>query len=275
MLMTQKLAIHLKLEDNVSDSSGLGNNGTIFGAVSYGTGADIMHPGSNRALVLSNTAGTSNFVRVAEPVSSRGEGISFDQVDIIRNTKSFTVSCWVKPQWVQSFEMYVSTTCPGNGWYLARWGTSANQAVFNINGGAVGTVDPLNDGQWHMVTAVVNTETNRQAVYCDGSLQGQGDAYPNPGYDFLVGALNWSSPSSPSFDLGYTGLIDDVRYYNYALADTDIMQLYADFRGPFCPKNSNPIAGDLNKDCGVDFEDMAVMAASWLNCNRYPVAVCE
>jgi hypothetical protein len=274
MLMTKKLAIHLKFDGNVTDSSAMGNNGTAVGSVAYGIGADGV---TNHALQLSNTSGTSNYVRVLNPVSSLSSGIAMSSKDIIANTSSFTISCWVKPSFVQSFEMYVSTACPGNGWYLARQSTGSN-AIFNTfdsSVAVVSTVDPFNDGKWHMLTAVVDSVNREDFLYLDGKLQSQGVASPNPGYDFLVGALNWAKYPSLSIDLGYTGLIDDVRYYNYALAQDDLYDLYYQVSGKaFCPTGGAG-TGDLNADCKVDFADLALISEDWLNCSLYPASTCD
>ncbi len=274
MLMTKKLAIHLKFDSNVIDSSGLGNNGTAVGTVAYGVGADGV---ANSALQLSNTSGTSNYVRVINPVSSLSSSIDTSSKDIIANTKSFTISCWIKPSFVQSYEMYVSTACPGNGWYLSREAGSTTQARFNTfdtSVALISTTDPLNEGNWHLITAVVDSDAGKDYLYLDGIKQGEGVANPNPGYDFLVGALNWVKYPSLSVDLGYTGLIDDVRYYNYALEADDLYELYYEMTGvPICLGGAG--TGDLNADCKVDFTDLALMSEGWLNCSLYPASACD
>ena len=54
-------------------------------------------------------------------------------------------------------------------------------------------------------------------------------------------------------------IFDDVRIcYNYALTEAEILKLSC----------IPPIAGDLDGNCRVDFDDFAVLASEWLECNR-------
>jgi hypothetical protein len=270
-LVTKKLAIHLKFDGNAQDSSGLSNNGTVVGTVAYTTGADGK---ANGALQLNNSSGTSNYIRLINPVAS--QGIDPSLADIIANTNSFTISCWIKPSFVQGYEMYVSSGSPSTGWYMSRQAASNTQARFYIDeSGVIPTTGPLGDGNWHMFTAIVDVDAKIASIYLDCAKQGEGVAAPGPGRDFLIGALNWAKYPSLSIDCGYTGSIDDVQYYNYAISTNELYQMYYDMTGtPFCD-NGALLDGDFNKDCKVDFNDLLVVVGDWLECNLYPASVCN
>jgi hypothetical protein len=63
----------------------------------------------------------------------------------------------------------------------------------------------------------------------------------------------------------FTGLIDEVRIYDYALSQADIVsQVLAD--GGTLPTTcaSEALSGDLTEDCYVDLIDIAELGASWL-----------
>lgn len=57
--------------------------------------------------------------------------------------------------------------------------------------------------------------------------------------------------------MGWDGLIDDVRIYNYALSEDEIA-------GILC---SEKIESDLDGNCKVDFRDFALFVSDWLTCN--------
>jgi hypothetical protein len=45
--------------------------------------------------------------------------------------------------------------------------------------------------------------------------------------------------------------------------------------GPEIARCRRPLRGDLNGDCRVDFQDMALMAMSWLECELDPPQACR
>ena len=64
---------------------------------------------------------------------------------------------------------------------------------------------------------------------------------------------------------GWNGYIDDVRVYNVALAEVNIRNLLGRYNlSNIC---NEYLLGDINKNCYVDLEDFAILAADWLDCN--------
>jgi hypothetical protein len=81
-----------------------------------------------------------------------------------------------------------------------------------------------------------------------------------------MGYRSVPSTTNPNYEY-FDGVLDEVRVYNKALTYTEIKNIYTGDGGTL-PSTANCIsgvlAGDLNEDCYVNMEDLAVMAGSWL-----------
>ena len=82
----------------------------------------------------------------------------------------------------------------------------------------------------------------------------------------------------------FNGVLDDVRIYNYALSNTEVVDLYYDIlETPVCLNldalnlqfdvAGGGVSGD-EPDCLVTLADFAVFAQTWLNCGLYPLSEC-
>lgn len=149
---------------------------------------------------------------------------------------------------------------------------SANDAAY----WAEGNPDiELDDGQWHMITAVYDPQTTSYTIYTDGdnneTIVLDLTGHPLPASPISIGGRETEN----SVD----GAIDDVRIYSYPLTAVQIAQLYVDFEHDkyVCMEEAeNPLtAFDLNKDCMVNLADLALFAAQWLECQRYPQSACD
>ncbi len=142
----------------------------------------------------------------------------------------FTINAWIK------------TTAPGGGsqYYNGNpvitaevagvtndFGTSINSGgKFGFGVGApdqtIQSTTSVNDGNWHMVTAVRSTSTSTISVYVDGVLENS-----------LITADNGPLTASPDITIGgdivnnlyFPGLVDDVRIYNSALTSVQVQAL--------------------------------------------------
>jgi hypothetical protein len=269
-LSLKKLVAHWTFDGNLLDSSGLANHGTAVGKMTYMTGADNA---ANGALFLDNLAGgqAENYVKIINPVWSR----DIPNADLISYCGSFTLTLWVRPSFLQAYEMYVSTGIqPNGGWYCGRYGSDPNVTLL-INPVQNGfSAGPINDGSWHFLTAVVDVSAGTLSLYVDSRLKAQKSALPTGGVDFLIGALNWKANrnAADNISLGYTGLLDDVRIYNYPLSQNEINGL---FNGIVEHAVCNEIIfGDINQDCVVNLADFAVITANWMICNLVPASAC-
>ena len=81
----------------------------------------------------------------------------------------------------------------------------------------------------------------------------------------MVGALENDTTPSP-----LTGVLDDVKIYNYARTNHQVAVECHDVTG-YKPCEIWPYSQfDFNLDCIVDIRDFALFAAEWLACGRYP-----
>jgi hypothetical protein len=123
----------------------------------------------------------------------------------------------------------------------------------------------LIDGNWHHV--VVTYDGDYRVIYIDGLAKASD--YPNQhevqtSANFLIGKTNTTNPTGEF----YTGALDEVKVYNYALTAVNVAQAYTDIKGvDVC---LYPPLYDLDKDCSVDLDDFTLIASEWLNCGLYP-----
>ncbi len=125
----------------------------------------------------------------------------------------------------------------------------------------------LTSGQWsHFVCCYDNVT---QKTYANGLLV----ASVNNNAELPVLAGDLMIGQVPAGGNWFNGLIDDVRIYNYSLSDKEAARLYTDVTGGYvCLQKSSY---DLNADCQVNLEDLAILASKWLTCNRYPITACD
>lgn len=166
-----------------------------------------------------------------------------------------TISVWVKSTGVSTGW----ATIIGKGrysWRLCRNGTT-NFASFHFNSPnyeykADGDRTII-DGQWHHLAAVYDGGSIR--LYVDGLL----DA-------FALTSEPVNERTDPVYignrsdaDRYWIGHIDDVRIYRFAMGPQEIERLYE--QGRACWR-LDPY--DLDQNCRVDTEDLAVLAGQWL-----------
>ena len=193
-----------------------------------------------------------------------------------------TISFWVKytgeaaPAWRL---LMCKFDIGSNGWLFGL--DSAGVVMINEGGAAAYDNDDTTayDGEWHLVTCVVDAEAGTATMYLDG-------------YAGAVGNVNFAAQAKPvsptciggegiNGGLSIDGMIDEVRMYSYPMTQHEIIdQLYYpysqtavciesyaseyDFTGP-----------DGAADCTVNVYDFAEFAATWLSCGRYPVDTCS
>ncbi len=187
---------HWKLDEGsgtiAQDSSGLGNDGTLGGNPQWVAGT------KGGALDLD---GIDDYVAI--------DGIADDIT-----TNTFTVSAWIR------------TTQTGDGDVIgANHSGGDHDFVFGVDQGnllveadSVNLYPPaINDDQWHFIVYVRDGST--AYAYVDGALRGTETATGNPaGEDRWSIGQEWDSSDSSDPSDEYEGMVDDVRFYNYALS---------------------------------------------------------
>ncbi|MEJ5260652.1 MAG: LamG domain-containing protein [Anaerohalosphaeraceae bacterium] len=269
---TKRLMGHWKFDGNLLDSVSASvpgapaHHGTMAGG---GTGVDTYGAGINgNAIVFANTA---DYVEIDNP-----EFFNFYPL-------GFTISFWYKENSAVGWRLPVSKLDAGTaGWLFGVDKAWRNQAVFffdsNNNPAFWADGNPnvaLDDGQWHMITAVYDPQTTSYTIYTDG------DKNETIVLDISAAPLAAAplSIGGRATELSVDGAIDDVRIYSYPLTPVQIAQLYVDFEPSkfVCMEDEeDPLtAFDLNSDCKVDLADFALFAAKWLQCQRYPQSACD
>jgi hypothetical protein len=202
------------------DSSGNDNHGTInIGATgsqtsagtcqtsgAWGNGASGKFNGSL------NFDGTDDYVDVGSDSS----------IDI--DGKSFSVSAWVK-----------KTKSAINEYFLSKGDEAGVRAALHIGfkntddirfgfyGDDLDSNSTITDTHWHNLVFTYNVSDNSRKIYIDGKLDNSGTAGGS-----LSGTDddNWGIGRREFTDsLGFSGRIDDVRIYNYALSPAQVQKV--------------------------------------------------
>jgi len=187
---------HWKFDGDTLDYSGLGNDGTAGGDPTF----------------VAGKVGTGALDLDGD------DHVSIDGVADYITTNNFTVTTWIK------------TTQTGEGNVFASNDSgSGHEFMFGVADGNVYLDDgpetqfppAVNDGQWHMITYVRDGAT--AYIYVDGALRGTDPATGNPASEtrWSIGQ-EWDDSSPSDF---YTGMVDDVRFYNYALSLDEVAWL--------------------------------------------------
>lgn len=223
----------------VADSSNLGHSGTFINGVSWESGRDgTFGGGFNYAI--------DSYVAVA---NSTGLTVGLS---------GFSICAWFKapigaqlgdtqPYGTIISKITVNGWEAGQGWILGY----SNQLLLDhpdclfgfieADGGATwngfyGT-SGITDNGWHHIAFVVNNKTGTQ-LYIDGST--------NATIQDLRGSLNNYSNTSEvrigdDYDTNvFSGIIDDVRIYDYSLTSGDVQSIYREYLGAVTGRPVNP-----------------------------------
>jgi len=221
--MGLEIAGEWKFENNVLDSSGNGNNGTIFGLplpLSYEA-----NNGSYDLGQAGHLTGASDCCIYANVGSWLG----------VSNV-SWTVSAWFK---VSSGEggpiVGITNTPPGSGWNMPFMSVSISGVLYGSvwSGSVVSASTRIEFNKWNF-GVVSFDKTSGIKLYLNGKL-----AASNPGaktYNASGGVDYWTtyiSGAKPG-DVGnvvlpnFKGYIDQVRIYKVAVTANEVGRIYAE-----------------------------------------------
>ncbi len=192
-------------------------------------------------------------------------------------TDQLTVSFWLESNGQNEYQGAIGkgTNFDDHMWYVRSGGTevSNNLEFFSRADGYGPEVLMVDDDQWQLVVFTFDGTT--AVGYVNGLKVDEEDMALYTGTDQPI----WlGSAEDPASDRLINGALDDIRIYNYALTAKDVIDLYNanpaldDIYGCFNPINK---ALDLVDDCKIDILDFAALAASWLECGRYPASACN
>jgi hypothetical protein len=246
-----------EFENNVNDSAG-GNHGTTRGNPTYVTGK------SGQAI---NLAG-DDYVDLGNPA-----GLDFGIVD-------WSISAWVKTTMTGTGDenkgvIYAKGADRAGG---VRYGLYVNESQ-----GVQGSIDlvtdddtdkreavssaSVSDGQWHHIVGQRDGDTTR--VYIDGVLDGTADLpadYDLSGtsqHNAYIGVVTNFELAAPEKYL--VGSVDDVRIYDYALSQAEILdvmgqnELYFPLTSPANIFDEEPVNSKQVND-----KDRAILDEEWL-----------
>lgn len=148
------------------------------------------------------------------------------------NGRAFTLSAWVKtttaPHQIVCGKHFATNV---SGYFLAMGAVAGygvpNKGYLYMSNGPTSepvTTSDVNDGQWKLMTATYNP-SGFARIYVNGVFEAQKPSIGIGaiGVDFLVGGLF----VNPAYVNAFTGLIDDVQFYDRVLSDDEVAYLFA------------------------------------------------
>jgi hypothetical protein len=204
--LTDGLVVYWSFDDGTAiDNSGNGNNGTIHeatpiarlsgGQALYFDGNDYIIKNQASNLPQGNSAKSINVWFKRNNTNGCYIVAMDDGSDIYGKTFAicFSRGSWVVVGWADNLITY--------DWYTS-------------------VTDPYNDDKWHMITVTYNGTTTK--LYIDGLCKDSSSSHTYASNLNTIWVGKAPSGSGPYF----SGSIDQVRIYNRALSDSEILSLY-------------------------------------------------
>src|SRR3989475_6993355 len=209
-ILTDGLVAEWKFNHNVKDTSGNNNNGAASGGVSFVHG------------------------KVGQAISFDGTGIDRvpNSATLNFGVGSFSISTWVK---TTQTNYWIVEHRPNNdgiyaGYSLEGIGVTGDVAgrIRDSSGHEIlVTTNPINDNQFHHVAFVVDRSIQTSKMYVDGNLVSSADISSVGNIDqnsIGVDIGYTSSPNTPNTP--FIGVLDQVRIYDRALAEDEVLTLF-------------------------------------------------
>ena len=206
-------------------------------------------------------------------------------------SETMTVTCWVKTDG-RGLDRWGGIVTKGDTWSLEsydNYGDNDGDIWFRINdmddviekenekdqlddedtyvasNGAIEAARTIEDDQWHHIAAV--NMGNALHLYIDGILvRSQAiDESPIGGHDMWIGkGFRENNPDDAS-DYEYRGRIDEVKLFQAPLNAAKVRKDYIDTGGgTSCGSIFEP--ADINQDCYVNIEDLALFVSKLMDC---------
>lgn len=216
---TNGLVAYWPFDGNFNDSGSNAINGTNFSS----TFTSNVFAESNKAVTFSNP--NPNFYIVNQYGSHpNNANLNF----MLNQDFSIDFNFLISSPYVHSGGFYDYGI---NTYSYGVWFWNANgflQLQFNFGNASIGTTDgAIAYDTWKHVTAVKTGDLLK--IYIDGQLNATGNCGTTvPNYTSTVGrfgSMYFSSISPPQYN-GCNGSLDELRIYNRALTDNEILSLY-------------------------------------------------
>ncbi len=130
----------------------------------------------------------------------------------------------------------------------------------------------LDPGKWQHI--VVCCDGTTAVIYINGKPAASGSFTLG---DAANATINLGGRNFANEPAGWmNGVLDEVKIFNYALSDVEVAKIFvADNPGStVCVQSLKPQATyDINDDCVVNLEDVALLISNWLDCGIVPDCV--
>ena len=208
------------------------------GTTAYDSAASTTYSGGNHG--TTNDGANNTGMDCSKP-GKYGTACDFDGIDdriyfgdqpvFNFGKNSFSVLFWMKAEALPTGQFgyrggLVSkmASSESSGWRIYYNGAVGIYARYDLTHFNEIETDDISTGSWHHIAMVTDRESGRIQIYKDGMIDNNtinistwGDIDANDGYELLAGAVR--------SDLSYFhGLIDDVRIYNYARTQKQILE---------------------------------------------------
>jgi uncharacterized protein (TIGR02145 family) len=195
-----------KMKNNVTDSSGSGNNGYMFGFTS--TSSAITAGKIGQGLNLINNSGS--YIK---------SGLTFS------DTFSYSLFIYPRSQANVTNEIIgVGTDYDNSARHI--WINGNNNTLNFISQAGGGIYNkPFSYNKWTHIVAINDSTNNLSYLYMDGVLIATSTALVTT-QTVVSTIIGNSAYSGYLVDHYYSGILDDVRIYNRALSVAEIKQLY-------------------------------------------------
>jgi hypothetical protein len=248
-LLLKRLVGHWKLDGDLSDEAE-GRTGT--GDVSFVFGID----GEGQAVQFT---GEGNIIQIPD---------SEDAFNFY--PKGYTMSAWAKTTQT-GWGALIAKQDRGETWKGIVLNHYTSRAVHTLRQGfgdlhAYDT--PINDDNWHLITATYDGKTGVGKIYVDGVVINETEpaSYEIETNEF---PLIFGAETVEASESVYLGLLDDVRIWNWPIDKYEIADMYLEFR-PGEALCVEAVEHDLDDDCMMTLNDIMVLAENWLGCNIVP-----
>ena len=192
--------------------------------------------------------------------------------DFTEYTGQFSLTCWVK--WTG-----------GRGAIFAKrdaaWNDSSMLFQLTVEDDGRVLIDGVTGGKLYGPAVTVNTWTYVCVSYDGSKAQIFVDGVPSAAQAYTLGSgtatTNVIGALLSSGNVPFTGALDDMALYSYALTPQEIAALYYEATGiGIClDRPMMDVTGpDGEPDCLVTIHDLSVLASEWLSCGLAPIDAC-
>jgi len=199
-----------------------------------------------------------------------GQYATAGDVDVEDMGDGMTISLWVNQGNRSSYHgllsRRVSWSATGMMWQLEF--QQGSGLGFMRNGATnPGRLNFAND-EWRYIVVTVDKNTNTQKVYLDGALQRTQTPWTFGTGSHAELKMGCNQATTTSLGDPFYGVLDDVKFYNYARSAEQVAKDYLTAIGSdgyICNLEWPALKYDLNNDCQVDLEDLVLLVSEWLD----------